>query len=130
MIYSTWCEKMGLKTLFGIFIIFLLFSGCVNTYPTGTVGKAEMLKEEAIQAEPRLGSVEDLDYDNDTEDDKFAPTVPLVKISPSDYAEENDDLVCTASGSNDADGTSVEYIYYWEKNETEQEQFANRKTIS
>ena len=42
-----------------------------------------------------------------------SPTAPLsVSISPSSPTD-SDDLVCTASGSTDADGDSVTYVYEW-----------------
>ena len=42
-----------------------------------------------------------------------APTSPAVSISPAAPVEGLDDLVCTASGSTDADGDSVTYSFAW-----------------
>ena len=41
-----------------------------------------------------------------------APTAPAVALSPASPVEGIDDLVCSASGSSDADGDSVSYSYW------------------
>ena len=42
-----------------------------------------------------------------------APTAPAVALSPASPVEGIDDLVCSASGSSDADGDSVSYSFGW-----------------
>jgi hypothetical protein len=45
--------------------------------------------------------------------DNRAPTAPTMGITPSNPVEAIDDLICSASGSTDADGQSVTYTYTW-----------------
>ena len=42
-----------------------------------------------------------------------APMAPSVVLSPTAPVENVDDLVCVASGSNDADGDSISYSFTW-----------------